>query len=265
MIAIVVLAYNRVHLLRQCVERVLLRTSDATSEILVWNNASSDGTSAYLASLAGRDPRLRVVEHPRNIGLSGYAHAFPLTSAPYLVTLDEDVIDAPEGWDGILLDAFQRLPEVGYLATSQVNDENSQCASIMYGKDWHLYRPRQVNGVEILEGPVGGWCAMTSRQLHDRVGGFHQDHKQVFFHHDALYIAAIEKLGYGPAILKDLEVFHASGPYYSQTFAEKDAFYAGLRRSQGRKDAVKRLLLKVPMAGPLNDRYRWFQAPGTTP
>ena len=56
----VVLTHNRVHLLRKNVENVLLRTSPATREIVIWNNASTDGTGEYLDSLD--DPRIRVVQ-----------------------------------------------------------------------------------------------------------------------------------------------------------------------------------------------------------
>ena len=70
-IAVVVLTHNRVHLLRKNVENVLLRTSPATREIVIWNNASTDGTAEYLESLD--DPRIRVVRSEKNIGQNAYA------------------------------------------------------------------------------------------------------------------------------------------------------------------------------------------------
>lgn len=258
-IAVVVLAYNRVHLLRQCVENVLLRTSALTTEILIWDNASVDGTSDYLAGLT--DPRVTVVTNSVNLGLSAYAHAFPRTTASYLVVLDEDVIDAPYEWDRTLLDAFIRLPDVGFLATSQVDDEHSLCAHIMHHDDRHLYDEREVSGVNLLEGPVGGWCAMTSRSLHDRVGGFPIHKKEVYFHFDGEYIEAIERVGQRASILRDLEVFHASGPYYSEFLPEKHEYYANRERRRGRKDAVKRVILRIPLARALNERYAWFTPP----
>ena len=80
-IAVVVLTHNRVHLLQQCVENVLLRTSAATREIVIWDNASTDGTADYLQSLV--DPRIRVVaseqEHwPERIRPGIQAHDSPL-------------------------------------------------------------------------------------------------------------------------------------------------------------------------------------------
>ena len=76
MIAIVVLTYNRLHLLRQCVENVLARTSAQTTEIVIWDNGSADATPDYLRSL--EDPRIRVVLHPENLGQNAYAQAFAM-------------------------------------------------------------------------------------------------------------------------------------------------------------------------------------------
>lgn len=109
MISIVVLTHNRLDLLRKCVENVLARTSEVTREIVIWNNGSTDGTADYLARLD--DPRIQVVNHSRNIGQNAYAEAFALTAQPYMIELDDDVIDAPADWDASLLDAFRRLPD----------------------------------------------------------------------------------------------------------------------------------------------------------
>ena len=80
MIAVIVLTHDRVHLLRQCVENVLARTSELTTEIIIWDNASQDGTSDYLATL--HDPRFRIVAGQRNIGQNAYAEAFALLLPP---------------------------------------------------------------------------------------------------------------------------------------------------------------------------------------
>jgi rhamnopyranosyl-N-acetylglucosaminyl-diphospho-decaprenol beta-1,3/1,4-galactofuranosyltransferase len=58
-IAVVVITHNRVEILRQCVENVLLGTTPNTTEIVVWDNASTDGTHDYLQSLD--DPRITPV------------------------------------------------------------------------------------------------------------------------------------------------------------------------------------------------------------
>ena len=130
-IAIVVLAHNRLELLRQCVDNVLggERRSE-TREIVVWDNASSDGTPAFLDSLA--DPRIRVVHHPRNIGQNGYAEAFASTKSEFMIDLDDDVIDAPRGLGSDFARRVQSAPR-GWLPCSRSRRESRPIAPAMTG------------------------------------------------------------------------------------------------------------------------------------
>jgi len=261
MIAVVVLTHGRVHLLRQCVENVLARTSELTTEIVIWDNASTDGTAAYLDSLD--DSKIRIVHHSRNIGQSAYADAFRMTSAPYMIELDDDVVDAPPEWDRTLLEAFVALPQIGFLAPNIADNPHDQLAKVMRERA-HLYSTEESNGILLLRGPVGGACAMTSRELNERVGGFRKNRKQIFWLEDAAYIEDIAKLGYSAAYLHDLRITHAGGPYYSSASAAKDDYWRAYWQRINRKNAVKKALLRVPLARRLNNRYRWFD-PSETP
>ena len=150
-IAIVVLTHNRAHLLQKCVENVLLRTSDATREIVIWDNASTDGTADYLASLD--DPRIRVIRSEQNVGQNGYARAFRETSSPYLIELDDDVVDAP---DGLGRDAARRvraLPDVGFLAADLEDDPNDEASRVRHHVRPHEYTLVEEHGVRLLRGP----------------------------------------------------------------------------------------------------------------
>jgi GT2 family glycosyltransferase len=259
-IAIVVLTYNRVGLLRQCVENVLLRTSRATREIVIWNNASSDDTRRYLDGL--HDPRFRIIHHPENIGQNAYSRAFPMTTAPYLIEIDDDVVDAPEGWDQTLLESFLKLPSIGFLQAQLADDGFSPGADLFYRSKAGLYRRKKVNGVNLwVDGPVGGGCTITSRELHDRVGGFKESKKHVFWHEDAKYIEEIEELGYGKAILADVVVVHHGGIHYSEFTPEKQAYYSDRNRREARKRALKNALLRLPFMASLNERFGWFEPP----
>jgi len=258
-IAVVVLTHNRVHLLRKCVENVLLRTSSATTEIVIWDNASPDGTAEYLRSLD--DPRIRVVVNPENIGQNAYARAFALTSAPYFIELDDDVVNAPAEWDRMLLDAFKRLPHIGFLAADLEDDPHDLASRYRHHIRPHEYALVEENGVSLLRGPAGGGCAMTSRELNERVGGFRQSKKHVFWLEDAAYIADLEKIGFEAAVLSDLKVHHTGGPHYTQTPKEKAKYWQDFRAMRARRDAVKRTLLRIPLVPRLNARFGWFVPP----
>jgi GT2 family glycosyltransferase len=242
------------------VENVIARTSDETTEVVIWNNASTDGTRAYLDGLI--DPRITVVDHDRNIGLQAYARAFALTTADHLVELDDDIIDAPKHWDKTLLEAYERLPQVGYLAANLVNNPHDVTARIMYRTSAHLYRIEEVNGVRLKLGPVGGGCTMTSRELYHRVGGFRPKRRSIFWQEDAAYISALAKLGYGAAYLEELRVLHAGGEYYSKPAPAKTAFWNAYHRAATRRRKLKHFLVRVPLVRRLNERFRLFEAPG---
>jgi GT2 family glycosyltransferase len=261
MIAVVVVTHNRAHLLRRCVDDVLLRTSPATREIVVWDNASDDDTKAYLGGIT--DDRIRVVHHDMNIGTSAYAPAVALTSSPYIVEVDDDVIEAPHRWDETLLDAFRKIPGIGHLAADLKEDPNdSAYCYLKYVKETrNVFTPMEINGVRILEGPTPGGCAMTSREVYDRVGGFRQNKKLVFWHETQAYVQDVRKQGYRTAILEDLEVWHAGTPYYSEPSPAKLAFHAHYARTKARKDFVKNAILRIPFAAVMNERYRWFAPP----
>jgi GT2 family glycosyltransferase len=258
-IAIVVLTHNRVHLLPKCVENVLRRTSSATHEIVIWNNASTDETAEYLDSLG--DPRNTVVHSDQNIGPNAYADAFRLTASPYLVELDDDVVDAPPEWDAMLLDAFRRLPSIGFLAADLEDDPHDLASRHRHHIRPHEYELVVENGVRLLRGPAGGGCAMTSRELNERVGGFRQDKKRVFWLEDEAYIGDIARLGYGSAVLADLRVHHTGGPHYTKASKEKVAYWQQYDRRRARRAAVKRALYRIPLVPRLNERRGWFEPP----
>jgi GT2 family glycosyltransferase len=258
-IAVIVLTHNRVHLLPDCVENVLLRTSAATREIVVWDNGSGDGTAAYLDSLD--DPRIRVVHSEQNIGFNAYAAAVRLTTAPYLVELDDDIVSAPAGWDMILRDAFLRLPDVGFLAADLEDDPHDPASRMRHHVRPHEYTLVEENGVRLLRGPAGGGCAITSRELNDRVGGFRQDKKRVFWLEDQRYIQDISRLGFRAAVLADLIVHHTGGPYYTVTSKEKDDFWARYWKRRARRLAIKKIVFRLPFFRRLNARFDWFMPP----
>ena len=258
-IAIVVLTHNRVHLLQQCVENVLLRASSATREIVIWDNASTDGTAEYLESL--RDGRIRVVHSSTNVGQSGYARAFRVTVSSYMIELDDDVVDAPHEWDKVLLDAFKRLPEIGFLAADLTDDPHDEASRYRHHIRPHEYTAVQENGVNLLIGPTGGGCAITSRELHDRVGGFRENAKEIFWLEDERYIADLAQIGFHAAVLADLRVHHTGGAYYSAIPDEKAAYWKRRWARQARRTAVKRMLVRIPFVRRLNARFAWFVAP----
>ena len=68
--SIVIPVWNKLEVTRPCVTRLLalLAETKASHEIIVVDNASTDGTGEYLAQLANEHRALRVLTHATNLG-----------------------------------------------------------------------------------------------------------------------------------------------------------------------------------------------------
>ena len=235
------------------------RRRPLTAEIVIWDNASTDGHDR-LPRRAPRRPHPGRPHRPQHRP-ERVRSRLPLTSAPYIIEVDDDIIEAPAEWDATLLDAFRRLPTVGFLAANLVDNPHDTTSTIMYHRDAHLYSYEELDGVRLKRGPVGGGCSITSRELYDRVGGFREKQEQVFWLEDAAYIADIEKLGFHAAYLDELRVLHAGGSYYATTLPEKQKFWNHYWRRVARRQALKRVLIRLPFVRRFNARFGWFTPP----
>ena len=91
---------------------------------------------------------------------------------------------------------------------------------------------------------------MTSRELNQRVGGFRQNKKQVFWLEDEAYIEDIERLGFGSAVLADLRVHHTGGPHYTVDVEGEGDYWRRYNRRCARRIAVKRCSTASARAAP---------------
>jgi len=112
-ISVVLATYNRAALLRRAIASVLaqdLAGAGARFELIVVDDASTDGTREYLATLA--DPRIRVVLAERNRGPSGARNlGLEAARAEIVAFLDSDDAYRP-GRLAVPLAAFAADPEL---------------------------------------------------------------------------------------------------------------------------------------------------------
>ena len=194
-----------------------------------------------------------------NVGTNAYALAFPLATGKYLIELDDDIIDAPQSWDKTLMEALEAIPGMGYLAADVIDDGKSMAAEIRYRVDAHCYTEREIAGYRVVDGPTGGWCTITTREIYDRVGGFEVNKNFNFWHEDGAYIKRVIKAGYGVALLGDVKVFHASGVAYSQDaeIAEaKNRYYTAYQKWLRRRKAIRRIINQIPIVSRLYAKWR---------
>ncbi|MDO5409412.1 MAG: glycosyltransferase family 2 protein [Lachnospiraceae bacterium] len=116
-IAAVVVTYNRMNMLKQCVESLLSQTT--LCDVLIIDNASADGTAEYLSGL--KEERIKFIRTSRNIGGAGGFNLGIRKAAEsgyeYIWTMDDDTFPKPDALEK-LLDADNYLKgDYGFLSS----------------------------------------------------------------------------------------------------------------------------------------------------
>ncbi len=109
-LAVIILNWNGVSLLKQFIPAAVKYTSGDEVDLIVADNGSTDDSVAWL-----RDnyPGLKVIELGQNYGFAeGYNRAIALTNYPFTLLLNSDV-EVREGWWQPLLSFMQTHPEAG--------------------------------------------------------------------------------------------------------------------------------------------------------
>jgi len=87
--------YNGENYLRDALESVLAQDFE-DFELIIADNASTDGTEAICQEYAKRDPRVRYIRHPRNIGAAkNYDYVFHCADGEFFNWLAHDDVLGP--------------------------------------------------------------------------------------------------------------------------------------------------------------------------
>lgn len=208
-VSVVIVTFDRLRMLREGLTCLLEQSSDRLLEVIVWDNASSDGTGEYLDELASRTPRLRVVHSSVNVGLNGVAEAVKLTRGFHVINVDDDVLSFPPNWDACMAESFERVPRAGYLAANVVQNEKTNGSKPT--AEHYVIRDFG-DGVVVEEGPAGGWCSITSLEVLSEIGNFPRKPGEVFFLFDGDYAGRCLESGRLIGVVRDVVVYHAAGP-----------------------------------------------------
>lgn len=177
-LSIVILSHNRLADLRANLE-YLLAAGREDWEIIVVDNASTDGTPEYLAGLG--HPRLTVVANPENRGVAGGRNdGFRLAKGEFIVCIDDD--SQPElGFLNDLPALFAAYPEAG-LITPLVLHAQDGTPQNDHGMD-----PMWVSNFH-------GSCHAFRRSLLDEIG--YQDELCTFGGEEIDFSVRAHKAGY---------------------------------------------------------------------
>ncbi len=183
----VIVTYNRLLELKQCLEHVRQQSSKSF-DILVVNNGSTDGTREFLA----KEKDLKVINQDNLGGSGGFytGEKYALDNGyEWVWLMDDDGIPVPNQLENLFI--FQnKHPEAKVLNALVVDKESRNQLSFMFG-DWDFAKTQTVECVNIVS-PYNG--TLIHRSVMEDVG---LTKKEMFIWGDEIeYIMRIQKAGY---------------------------------------------------------------------
>ncbi len=121
-LSVVIVSYNVRYYLQQCITSVLRATEEMDAEIWVVDNASTDGSVAYLKPLF---PEVHFIENHDNVGFSrANNQAIRLCTGEYVLLLNPDTLVAEDTLPGCV-SFMDSHPEVGGVGVRMLHSDGS--------------------------------------------------------------------------------------------------------------------------------------------
>ena len=127
--AAVVVTYNRKRLLAECLEALL--SQSAPCDLLIVDNASTDGTREYLEELRARCGEIHIFHMKENLGGAG-GFSFGIKKGislgyRYLWVMDDDCIPEKDALWALLRSAERHGDGFGFLASKVLYEDGETC------------------------------------------------------------------------------------------------------------------------------------------
>lgn len=233
--SVVVVCHNNVAHTVACIES-LFRHAPPDSEIIVVDNASSDGTRGYLTEVSAVAPvRCRPLFRAHNEGWCRAINiGFEEAEGDYLVMLNNDVVVTPNWLEG-LRDCMEQAPsrfpsmrKIGLVGpvTNFAGGPQQVAAGGGYAL-WELDEyarqhraafPKNWGGTFFLS----GFCMMVARACFEQTGGLDERFSPGGYDDNDLVLRAQEK-GWDAAIAGDVYVHHEGSATFRRYAPEKRA------------------------------------------
>jgi GT2 family glycosyltransferase len=234
-LSIIIVNWNGLDLLPRCLESIVKHPPSVSYEIVVVDNASTDGSVEWLRSAHSKGrlkaANLRLIENAENLGF-GKANniAFNQTNSPMLLLLNSDT-EVTEGAIDKLVGTLKSNEKAagcgpkllnidGSLQPSVHRNPPTAWATLMIGLRICYLLPMRIRA-ELLLGPfwdhsrrrkvrmLSGAVMLLRREVIDSVGGF--DEELYFYGEDAELCLRIVTAGWDLLFEPDAQVVHHSG------------------------------------------------------
>ena len=223
--SIIVLCYNSLEeTTRPCLESIVKNTPVGDYELIIIDNASSDGTPEYLQEFARLHTNIRIQLNDINKGYAGGNNdGIALANNEYIILLNNDTL-VPAGWLDKLLFLFQNHPNIGLIGpvTNSAGNEQRIELDRLNEKNYEdisgEYIKRQA-GVWFETEKLGFFCVAIRSSVVKKIGVLDEKFGIGMFEDDDYCIRA-KKAGFNLAIAEDCFVFHKGSVSFGKLAVE---------------------------------------------
>ncbi len=159
-VSIIIPVFNQLHYTKTCLAS-LWPTIPSDTEIIIIDNASSDGTAEYLS----RFPRIKVITNSENLGCAAaWNQGAKASNALWIVIMNNDVVLSSKWLEGLISFAMERHVDIASPAfrEGELNYDIARHASDFTRL---MYRVSRI-------GTAQGICFMVHRYVFDKIGFF---------------------------------------------------------------------------------------------
>ena len=212
LVSIIMLTYNQLDFTKECFAAIKRNTLQS-HEIIVIDNASSDGTRAWLEAEAATDSKYRLILNQENRGFAaGCNQGLAISRGKFLVLLNNDVVVTPDWLTG-LLECLQAEPCIGIVGPTTNNASGIQgICTATYNSHQELdafaaafrkhNRYRRVPSQRLV-----GFCVCFTKSLYQEIGGLDEQFGTGNYEDDD-YCLRASIAGYRNYVAGDVYVHH---------------------------------------------------------
>jgi GT2 family glycosyltransferase/2-polyprenyl-3-methyl-5-hydroxy-6-metoxy-1,4-benzoquinol methylase len=208
-VSVVMLTYNRLDLTEPAVASVRATTGQP-HELIIVDNGSTDGTPAYLDSLAQQG--VRVIKNAVNRGVAaGWNQGLRVATGDCLMVLNNDVIVSGD-WLARMTRAAYQVPGAGLVGcrTNAVSGPQALAPDYDDVSDFPVFARRYgalADGSWFELPRVVGFAMLWRRDVYERVGEFDEQFGPANFEDDD-YAARTLRAGYRNIVANDVFIHH---------------------------------------------------------